>query len=94
MDPLGGLLLAQLSAPLPALKMAPKRVENRPPNSSQTALKSTLGPLGELLELSWQPGSLLLEASGAQKTLLGSALGRPKGTKETGFALPEGQMGD
>ena len=83
--------------------MALKRLENRPPKSSQTALKSILGPLGELLELSWQPGGLLeaswnalgalLEASGPQKTLLGSALGRPKGTKETGFALPGGQIG-
>ena len=41
---------------------------------------------------SWMPLGALLEAFGAQKTLLGSALGRPKGTKETGFALPEGQM--
>ena len=41
---------------------------------------------------SWTPLGALLEAFGAQKTLLGSALGRPKGTKETGFALPEGQM--
>ena len=82
--------------------MGPKRLENRPQHDSQTTLKSIPGPLGELLELSWQPGGLLepswnalgalLEASGAQKTLLGSALGRPKGTKETGFALPEGQL--
>ena len=28
------------------------------------------------------------DALGAQKTLPGAALGRPKGTKETGFALP------
>ena len=75
--------------------MALKRLENRPPKSSQTALKSILGPLGELLELSWQPGGLLeaswnalgalLEAFGPQKSNWGSALGRPKGTLETGF---------
>ena len=40
------------------LLMALKRLENRPQNGSQTALKSVLGPLGELLELSWQPRSL------------------------------------
>ena len=61
------------------VKMAPKRLENRPPNGSKTALKSILGPLGELLELSWQPGGLLeaswnalgalLEASGAEKKI-------------------------
>ena len=33
-----------------------------------------------------------MDAFGTPKTLLGSALGRPKGTKETGFAAPEGQM--
>ena len=43
------------------------------------ALESILGPLGELLELSWQPGGLLeaswnavgalLEASGAEKKI-------------------------
>ena len=46
---------------------------------SKMALKSILGPLGELLELSWQPGGLLeaswnavgalLEASGAEKKI-------------------------
>ena len=60
------------------------------------ALESILGPLGELLELSWQPGGLLeasrnalgsvWEASGAQKTWLGSARGRPTGALETGFS--------
>ena len=38
------------------------------------------------------PLGALLEALGAQKTLLGPASGRPKSTKETGFALSEGQM--
>ena len=33
-----------------------------------------------------------MDAFGTQKALLGSALGRPKGTKKTDFALPEGQM--
>ena len=42
---------------------------------------------------SWTPLGSLLEAFGAQKTLLGSALGQPRGTKETGLALPGGQMG-
>ena len=40
------------------------------------------------MERSWMPLGALLEAFGAPKTLLGSALGRPKGTKETGFELP------
>ena len=34
-----------------------------------------------------------MDAFGTPKTLLGSALGRPKGTKESGFALPGGQIG-
>ena len=82
--------------------MALKRLENRPQNGSKTALKSILGPLGELLELSWQPGGLLeaawnalgalLEASGFQNTLLRSALGRPKGTLEIGFGLHGDQI--
>ena len=48
-------------------------------HGSKMALKSILGPLGELLELSWQPGVLLeaswnavgalLEASGAEKKI-------------------------
>ena len=33
-----------------------------------------------------------MNAFGTEKTLLGSALGLPKCTKETGFALPEGQI--
>ena len=33
-----------------------------------------------------------MEAFGTQKTKLESALGRPKGTEEIGFALLEGQM--
>ena len=36
---------------------------------------------------SWTP----LGGFRAQKISLGSALGRPKGTKEIGFPLPEGQ---
>ena len=39
---------------------------------------------------SWTPLGELLEAFGAPKTLSGSALGRPKSTKETGFELSEG----
>ena len=33
-----------------------------------------------------------MEAFGREKAKLGSALGRPKSTKETGFAFSEGQM--
>ena len=65
------------------------------------ALKSILGPLGELLELSWQPGVLLeaswnavgalLEASGAEKKILGAALGRSKRNPKTGFSYLRGQ---
>ena len=49
-------------------------------------------PPAGLLERSGKPFGRLLEAFGPQKTKLGSALGRPKGTKETGFALPESHM--
>ena len=58
--------------------MAPKRLEIRAQTGFKSGLKSTLGPLAELLELSWQPGGLLeaswnalgalLEAFGAQKS--------------------------
>ena len=47
---------------------------------------------GEVSRGVWGALGRLLEAFGTQKTLLGSALGRPKGTKESGFTLPEGQM--
>ena len=47
---LSALLCSLLSAL--ALKMAPKRLANRPPNGSKTAPKSILGRLGALLELS------------------------------------------
>ena len=69
--------------------MAPKRLEIRAQTGFKSGLESTLGPLAELLELSWQPGGLLeaswnalgalFEASGAPSTLLESTLGRPKG---------------
>ena len=96
------LLCSLVSVPLSALKMAPKRFEIRAQTGFKSGLKSTLGPLAELLELSWQPGGLLeaswnalgalLEISETQKTLLGSALGRPKGTLEIGFELIGGQI--
>ena len=38
-----------------------------------------------LLDASWGALGALLEAFGAQNTLLGSALGAAKATKETGF---------
>ena len=75
--------------------------------AAKWALEATWRALGGLLEplkrlgrprggFQGRYGALgrLLDAFGTQKTLLGSALGRPKGTKETGFALPEGQMSD
>ena len=58
-------------------------------------MRSLGGLLEPLKRLGWPRGGFqgrmgrLAEAFGAQKTKLGSALGRPKGTKETGFALPE-----
>ena len=65
------------------------------------ALKSILGLLGELLELSWQPGVLLeaswnavgalLEASGAEKKILRTALERSKRNLKTGFSYLGGQ---
>ena len=98
------LCFALLSAVCSAFRTqdCSRQLEHRPPNGSKTTLKSILGPLGELLELSWQPGGLLeaswnalgalLGASGVQKTLLGSALGRPKGTLETAFSDLGSQM--
>ena len=65
------------------------------PNGTEMAPWKPLGapwPPAGLLERSGKPFGRLLEAFGAQKTKLGSALGRPKGTKQTGFALLEGQM--
>ena len=85
---LSALLRSRLSALLSALKIAPKPCENGPYNCSQTALKSIREPLGELLELSGQPGGLLedsrnalealLDASETQKSNWGTALGRPE----------------
>ena len=53
------------------LLMPLKRLENRPQSGSKTALKSILGPLGGLLELSWQPGGLLEASWSALGTLRG-----------------------
>ena len=53
------------------------------PNGTEMAPWKPLGapwPPAGLLERSWRPLGALLESSGAEKTLLGSALGRPKGT--------------
>ena len=44
------------------------------------------------MEASWTALGALLEISETQKTLLGSALGRPKGTLEIGFELIGGQI--
>ena len=72
------------------------------PNGPWRSLGGLLEPLKRLgrpkcgfrgrMGRSWTPLGALLEAFGAQKTLLGSALGRPKG-EETGFEFPGGQMG-
>ena len=56
---LSALLCSLVSVPLSALKMAPKRLEFRAQTGSKSGLKSILGPIAELLELSWQPGGLL-----------------------------------
>ena len=42
-------------------------------HGSKMALKSILGPLGELLELSWQPGVLLEASWNAVGALLGAS---------------------
>ena len=65
------------------------------------APKSILEPLRELLELPWQPGGLLeasweplgalLEASGAEKKILGAALERSKRNLKRGFSYLGGQ---
>ena len=47
---------------------------------------------GEASRGVWGALGRLLEAFGREKAKLGSALGRPKGTKETGFPLSEGHM--
>ena len=44
------------------------------------------------MKRSWTPLGALLEALGAEKSNLGSALGRPEGTEETDFELPGGQI--
>ena len=59
------------------VKMAPKRFEDQLQNGSKTALKSILESLGELLELSWQPGGLL-EASWNALGALSEAPGAEK----------------
>ena len=54
-------------------------------------MESSWSCLGSL-EVSWNALGELLEAFEVQNTLLGSALGQPKGTLEIGFELPGGQM--
>ena len=44
------------------------------------------------MEASWSALGALLDISETPKTLLGSALGRPKGTLEIGFELIGGQI--
>ena len=95
---LSALLRSRLSALLSALKMAPKPFENGPYNCSKTALKSIREPLGAvwaawrslggLLERSW---SALGGIRGPNK-VIGSALGRPKSSLETGFSHLGGQI--
>ena len=96
------LLCSLVSVPLSALKMAPKRLEIRAQTGSKSGLKSILGPLAELLELSWQPGGLLeaswnalgalLEAFGAQKSNWKRLLDGPRPLRRLVSALPGGQI--
>ena len=82
------VLCSLVSVPLSALQMGPKRLGIRAQTGSKSGLKSILGPLAELLDLSWQPGGLLeaswralgelLEASRAEKNALDSLLGGPR----------------
>ena len=82
--------------------MAPKRLEIRAQTGFKSGLKSTLGPLAELLELSWQPGGLLeaswnalgalLEAFGAQKSNWKRLLDGPRPLRRLVSALPGGQI--
>ena len=96
------LLCSLVSVPLSAFKMAPKRLEIRAQTGFKSGLKSTLGPLAELLELSWQPGGLLeaswnalgalLEAFGAQKSNWKRLLAGPRPPRRLVSALPGGQI--
>ena len=96
------LLCSLVSVPLSAFKMAPKRLEIRAQTGFKSGLKSTLGPLAELLELSWQPGGLLeaswnalgalLEAFGAQKSNWKRLLDGPRPPRRLVSALPGGQI--
>ena len=82
--------------------MSAQRVQDRvqmgakwSPNGWKMALWKPLGaswPPAGLLERSWRPLGALLEALGAEKQVWGSALGRPKGSYETGFSHLGGQM--
>ena len=95
-------LCSLVSVPLSALKMAPKRLEIRAQTGSKSGLKSILGPLAELLELSWQPGGLLeaswnalgalLEAFGARKSNWKRFLDGPRPPRRLVSALPGGQI--
>ena len=99
---LSALLCSLVSVPLSAFKMAPKRLEIRAQTGFKSGLKSTLGPLAELLELSWQPGGLLeaswnalgalLEAFGAQKSNWKRLLDGPRPLRRLVSALPGGQI--
>ena len=99
---LSALLCSLVSVPLSAFKMAPKRLEIRAQTGFKSGLKSILGPLAELLELSWQPGGLLeaswnalgalLEAFGAQKSNWKRLLDGPRPLRRLVSALPGGQM--
>ena len=62
--------------------------------SPESLLEFTLGVQKSVQAFfsSWKPLGALLEALGAGKTYLGSALGRPEGTEETDFELPGGQI--
>ena len=67
-------------------KMAPKWLQNR----SWSLSESSWSYLGSL-EASWGPLGMLLEASGAEKKILGAALGRFKRNLKRGFSYLGGQ---
>ena len=71
-------------------KSMPKGIQKPLKNRPQMAPKSILGPLGELLELSWQPGGLheaSWKALGALLSALGALLRAPGAVLGASMAL-------
>ena len=80
------------------VQIIPRWLQNPPQLAPKLVLEPSWRPLGygsfsrSLIFASSWPLGTLLETSGAPNTLLGSALGRPKGTLETGFSVLGSQM--